>query len=130
MSNDPKPPTTENQLADEINTAIDNLSNLGISVVEGMMIADQPWLGFPGIKQAWELLFGWVAGYFIRAAQNGVTFAVIDAQVGHEESNMSTALANLVAAEKTGDPDAIHQAILDYASAQSALTRDDGSSLH
>lgn len=120
-------PQTTNSTATEVNSIVSALGNAGVQAVEALIIADVPVLGFPGLKQLWELLLGWVAGYFIKAAENGATFAIIDLQIAGEESGMSKALAALVAAEKTGDAAQIQAAIKVYANAQSALVHDDGS---
>lgn len=120
-------PTTTNASATLINKIIAALANTGVQAVEALIIVDVPFLGLPGIKQIWEYLFGWVASYFIKAAQNGATFLVIDLQVGSEEASLSVALKNLIVAEKTGDPNAIKIAIQAYADAQSALIHDNGS---
>lgn len=122
------PPTTTNNTAQEANKLVSALSNAGVQAVEALIITDVPWLGWPVVKQFWEIPFAWVAGYFTKAAQNGVTFAIIDVQVGSEETGMSAALAAVVAAEKTGDAAKIKAAIQAYANAQSALIHDDGSS--
>jgi hypothetical protein len=121
------PPTTENKTAGFIANAIKSLGNSGVKIVEALIIADLPWLGWPGIKQVWQLLLGFVASYFIVAAQNGATFEVIDTQVGGELDALSVALRALIAAQKTGDPVAIKKAIQDYADAHSALVHSDGS---
>ena len=92
-----------------------------------MMIADYPFLGFPIIKQLWEGILALIGGYFSRALQTGATFIVIDHQVNTEESNLTKALAALIAAQKSGDPVAIQKAIKDYANAHSALIHSDGS---
>ncbi len=123
------PPTTTNGTATAANNAIGAAGNAIVTVVEAMIITDQPWLGTIGVKQLWQALFGWIAGYFVKAAQNGATFAIIDVQVGNEESGISAALAALVAAEKTGNASAIQAAVQVYANCQSALVHDDGSSV-
>lgn len=121
------PPTNVNGTATTVNKIISAMDNAGVQVVEAMIIADVPFLGWPGIKQIWEGFFAWIASYFIKAEENGATFAVIDIQVGSEESGISKALAAVIAAEKSGDKDAIAKAIQDYQSAQSALVHNDGS---
>lgn len=122
-----KTPTTVNGVATGIDSVIKAGGGILVSVVETAIIADVPWLGLPVIKQIWEALFSWICGYFIRAAEDGATFAVIDIQTGSEVSGVSSALAALVAAEKTGDASAIKKAIQDYANAQSSLVHSDGS---
>lgn len=118
----------ENKTATTINTGIRVTGNAIVTLVENMIVADVPALGLPIIKQLWQALFTWVAGYFIKAAENGATFEVIDVQVEHEETIISEALAAVVAAEKSGDANALKKAIKDYADAQTALVHDDGSS--
>lgn len=128
MTITPTPPTTDNKTANLADRIIKSLSNAGVATVETMIIADVPFLGWPVIKPLWEIPFGWVASYFTKAAENGATFAVIDLQVDHEESNLSAALKALIEAEKSGDAEAIKKAIQAYANAQSALVHSDGSS--
>lgn len=120
-------PSTENKTAAKIDQTVGVLANAGVKAVESMIIANLPWLGFPIIKQLWEIPFGWVASYFVKASENGITFAVVDLQVGQEESNLSKELMALILAEKTGDTVAIQKAMKDYADAQSALVHSDGS---
>lgn len=121
-------PTTTNATATTVDAGIKAAGSGIVGVAEGMIIAAQPWLGWPGIKQIWEALFSWIASYFEKAAATGATFVVIDVQVGSEETKMSAALAALVAAEKSGNADAIKTAIQVYANTQSTLVHDDGSS--
>ena len=124
-------PSTTNSTATVVDGVIGSVGGTIVTVVEGMIIADVPALGFPVLKQIWEALFNWIASYFILAAKEGATFFVIDVQVDQEESSMTDALKALIAAEKTGDKDAIQKAIAAYAKAHSALVHDDGSvSLH
>jgi hypothetical protein len=120
-------PTTTNTKSATTDTAIKAVDSGIVSVVEGLILADVPALALPVIKQIWESLFMWIAGYFTRAAETGATFLIIDYQTGAEVSLMSKALAALVAAEKTGDATAIQAAILQYAQAQSSLVNSDGS---
>lgn len=120
-------PTTTNQTANTVNDVVSVAGNTIVSVVEAMIIADVPALGFPVIKQIWEAFFSWIAAYFIRAAETGATFGVIDAQVATEVTTLSTALGALILAEKIGDAAQIKAAIQNYANAQSTLTHDDGS---
>lgn len=120
-------PTTTNSTASTVDSALSNIGNTGVATVEAMILSDVPWLGFPGLKQIWEALFGWIAGYFIKAAENGAAFVIMDLQIDNEKSRISTALAAIVVAEKSGDKNAIQIAIRNYAAAQSALVHDDGS---
>ena len=120
-------PETTNEPATIINTTLSGAGKIVVGVVENMIVADVPWLGLPGIKQIWEGLLSWICGYVEKATQEGATFAVIDVQVSSEQSALSKALANLVAAQKSGDKDAIRSAILVYQQANSALIHDDGS---
>ena len=123
------PPT--NQTAQAVDNAIQSGASSIVSLTESMIIADVPFLGAPIIKQIWEALFGWIAGYFEKAAATGATFAVIDLQVDTEVSSVSVALQNLIAAEKTNNPVLIQRAVAAYAKANSNLINSDGSaSIH
>lgn len=121
-------PTTVNEPAVVVGKVLSVLKNGGVALVEALIIADVPWLGWPGIKQIWEFIFSWIAGYFVKAAQNGATFVIIDIQVGAEVGKLAEALKAVIIAQKSGDPVAIKKAMKDYADAQSALVHDNGSS--
>lgn len=120
-------PTTTNSTATMADNIISATASTLEKVTEDMIIADVPLLATPIIKQLWEGLFNWIMGYASRAAQTGATFAVIDTQVNSEQSGMSSALAALVAAEKSGDANAIQKAIQAYQAAQSSLINSNGS---
>ena len=124
----PELPSTTNTTATNANTGIKITGGAIVAVVESMILADFPALGLPILKHLWEGLFTWVAGYFIKAAEHGATFMIIDHQVSGEQSALSSALKNLIAAQTQGNPDAIKKAIQDYANAHSALVHSDGSS--
>lgn len=98
-----------------------------VLVAESLAIAAAPWLNTPGIKQIWQAAFEWIADKFTKAAELGATFTIIDLQIGAEQTALTRALAALVAAQKSGDKDAIRKAIQDYADAHSALIHFDGS---
>jgi hypothetical protein len=117
----PNDPTTA-----KLDGAISTTVNSGVTAVETLALTLKPWLGWPVVKQIWEGIFQWIAGLFVQVAETGETFAVIDNQTGTEVTGMSTALANLLAAEKSGDQNAINAAIQAYATANSALVRSDG----
>jgi hypothetical protein len=120
-------PSTTNKLATLVNALIAGLDKSILGVVYAAIIADVPWLGLPGIKQIWTWLFSWIASYFTVAAENGATFLIIDLQTGAEQTKLSAAMKQLIAAEQSGDPNAIKAAIQAYANANSALIHDDGS---
>ena len=119
---------TVNQPASAINSAIAAAAQGLVGIVEGLIIADVPFLGAPVIKQLWSALFEWIAGYFTRALETSATFTVISSQTEIEKQNLSVALQNVIAAEKSGDQAAISLAIQAYQQAQSNLVNYDGSS--
>lgn len=120
-------PTTENKTAIAVNSGIKTAGDTIIAVAEQMIIAAVPALGYPIISQIWKAVFDWVAGYFIRAAEQGATFTVIDLQIAAERKKFSEALSNIMAIQKTGNQDEIKKAIQAYADAHSALVHFDGS---
>lgn len=120
-------PTTTNQTASTVNKFISVAGNTIVAVTEGLILAEVQFLNLPIIKQIWHAFFTWIASYFIRAAEQGATFAIIDAQVDTEVDALSKKLAALTAAQKSGDSDAIKKAIQDYADAHTALVHADGS---
>jgi hypothetical protein len=120
-------PAPVNQTAGIVNKVIVGAETGLVDLAESMAIAADPWLGLPGIKQIWEALFQYFANLFTRASQTGATFLIIDSQVSSEQRTLSTALIALQAAELSGDATRIQKAIQNYANANSAEIRDDGS---
>lgn len=118
-------PTT-NTTAEAVNKVIADANSVGVQFVETLIIADQPWLGAPIFKQILGWVLAYFDGYISKAEQTGATFIVIDAQVAGEESAMSQALAAVLAAQKSGDKDALKIAIQAYADANSRLGSYDG----
>ncbi len=120
-------PLPTNSAATEVNNVISAVNSAGVQVVMNLAIADQPWLGAPVVKTLFGWLLGWLDQYLSRAEQEGATFVVIDVQVAEEESALQKAWAALVAAQKSGDKNAIKIALQNYNNAHSALIHDDGS---
>lgn len=92
-----------------------------------LIVADVPFLGLPVVKQLLDAVVSYVGGKFSVLFQTASTFAIIDVQTSIEESGVSKTLAAVIAAEKSGDPDAIAKAIAAYQAAQSNLAHSDGS---
>lgn len=126
MSDNPE----TNSTASAVNTVISDVGQGIVSIVENLILVDFPFLALPIIKPIWEVIFQYIAGRFTEAAQDGATFAIIDHQVSSEETALTKALNNLIAAQKLGDDVAIQKAIQAYADAHSALIHSDGSALH
>lgn len=120
-------PTTSNSAAGLVNTGIAVTMKAAEVGVEKLIVADFPWAGLPVINQMINGLISYIGGKFSEVLQGIGTFTVIDAQVDGEQATLSQALANLIAAEKSGDQAQIQTAIQAYAAAQSALIHDDGS---
>lgn len=123
----PTPPSTVNRGAETASKIISGLNSAGAKIVYALVIADFPWLGFPIIRTLFRYSLGFLAYYLSKAETVGATFIIIDNQIVTEQTFMTAAIARLLVAQKSGDADAIKKAIQDYANAQSALIRDDGS---
>ncbi len=120
--------TDLNSDADLANKIIANANSAGAKALEALIIADFPIpFGLPVIKTLFSWGIGFLDGYISQVEQKGITFVIIDGQAAGEETALSKALANLIAAEKSGDPNVIKKAIQAYADCQSALVHDDGS---
>lgn len=120
-------PTTTNTTVTTAQNAEADAVNALVSVAEAAIIADLPWMATPGLKQLWQAFFSWAAGYLSKAIQQSTAFAIIDIQVNSEQNALSAALANIVAAQKSGNGTELQAAIAAYQKAQSALVNDDGS---
>lgn len=130
------PPT--NSAANSVNTVISETVKVSEAVVTNAIVADISVLTGPMapvsaflintfVKPFISPLVSYIGGKFSKALQTAGTFTVIDIQVGIETSNVSKELAAVIAAEKSGDANAIKIAIQNYANANSALIHSDGS---
>lgn len=127
----PLPPNVPVQTTD---TAIDLAVKAGESIAETAaetaLDAAAPVFALPVIKQVTDAfideVISVIGGKISVAIQQAGTFLIIDTQVSSEEGGISQALANLMVAEKSGNPAQIQAAIAAYEKAQSALVNDDG----
>lgn len=121
-------PLPTNPAADQANKIIKAIENVLVPIAENAIIAAVPTLGLPVVKQITEAIETALADKLTQLAETGVTFTIIDIQTGRENSAMSDAVKKLLAAQRSGDPNAIAQAQADFEKAQDALVHDDGSS--
>lgn len=112
-----------NPVADKINTVIAAGNSAGVTLVQSLLTADVPFLGWPIVRNVVSLVLGWLDSYLSKAEQTGVSFFVIDTQISSEEKALVAAVAQ---AEQAKDPAAIAAARKAYADANSALVRYDG----
>lgn len=121
-------PTTTNKTASVVNQILKGIiEGTGVPMIEAAVIADQPWLGLPFIKQIFEFILNQVASKFYVAAANAATMIVIDCQVNLEKSAVYNAFQSLQMAVASGDQAAITKASNDLDSAYGALIHSDGS---
>lgn len=128
-------PFPTNPTATTVNTVINDVvqaaENTAAQAAEAALDAAVPFFAAPVIKQVTDFtieeIIGYVGGKISVGLQQVGTFIVIDTQVAGEKSGISQALANLMLAEKSGDPAKIQEAINAYQKAQSALVNADGS---
>lgn len=78
--------------------------------VEAAIIAAQPWMATPVFKQLWESALNWVFGLLSNVLGTLTGYMVIDIQKYLALKKAATALADLKAAQASGDINAITQA--------------------
>lgn len=115
-----------NTAATTIVDGLTDVENAGVSAVEAEIIVAAPIMDTPIWKQIWEYVVGIFAGKLLTQLNTGATDVVIDTQISEEEQNLSKAEAALIAAESTGDANAIATARAAWVKAQSALTNSSG----
>lgn len=120
-------PTTTNQTAAVVNGILKNLiSGVGLDAVEAAAIVELPWLGWPIIKQIFELVLSKIAALIYEQAAYAATKIIIDVQVGIEESKVGPAFESLQMAIASGDQNAIALASKDLDKAYGDLIHFDG----
>lgn len=115
-----------NTTANNINTLIKGIENLLSPLIEKAIIVACPTLGAPVIKQITDAIESGLENEATKIGELYADFAVIDVQVETEDAAVSVGLQSVIDAEKTGDPDAIKNAILAYQKSVSAAVTSDG----
>lgn len=120
-------PETTNQTAVNVDNAIDSAVSGVIPLVESAIIADEPILGLPIVKQIFEFVLKEAGDKFEIYLGNDATFMIIDLQTYQELKLNQKTLAAIQAALNTGQKDAIQKAVQDNLPALSSLIHFDGS---
>ena len=89
---------------------IQNLIDRGEKAAEGAIIADIPALGIPVLKQIWEFAFDWLVKWVLYPVATLGGFIVVDAEEYCFLLKAIKAQADLEAAKKIGDANAITNA--------------------
>lgn len=114
-----------NKTASFWDRVIAGANSIAAQVIVTMIIADFPFLAI--LKPLISYTVGAFVGYASRAEQLGVTFLVIDMQVGSQVHKAGSALDELKAAIISKDPVRIKAAKEAYDKAESDLDHSDGS---
>lgn len=120
-------PTTTNPAATQANAIIKELENILVPIAQAAIEKALPALGFPIIKQITEAIEQAIADKITKLAETGVTFVIVDLQVGREKGNISDDIRAILRDEKLGDENAIAKDIEKYQEDASRLANDDGS---
>ena len=120
-------PTTTDSTASIVSQTVTDIFGAAVTAAETAIIADQPWLGLPVIKQLWEALFSYIVGKISGALGTAAGFLVIDLQTYTEVTNAASAIQALQAAQTSGDSNAITQARAQADAAAAALLHYNGS---
>ena len=120
-------PTTTDSTASIVSQTVTDIFGAAVTAAETTIIAAQPWLGLPVIKQLWEALFSYIVGKISGALGTGSGFLVIDLQTYTEVTNAASAIQALQAAQTSGDSNAITQARAQADAAAAALLHYNGS---
>ena len=120
-------PTTTDSTASIVSQTVTDIFGAAVTAAETTIIAAQPWLGLPVIKQLWEALFSYIVGKISGALGTAAGFLVIDLQTYTEVTNAASAIQALQAAQTSGDSNAITQARAQADAAAAALLHYNGS---
>lgn len=104
------PVSTTDTGAQDAVTGIENLISAGETSAETAIIASNPSLGTPIVKQIWEALFDWFVSLLEKPLATYGGYVIVDLQEYAALRNAVTAQAALDIAKKTGDSHAITQA--------------------
>lgn len=102
-------PTT-NKPAQFVRTGLVDIVNAEVTAAESSLIAAQPWLGLPVVKQLWEKAFQYFVGQLTQGLAIFAGKVVVDAEEYFNLKKAAKALQDLNAAKASGDQNAINQA--------------------
>lgn len=108
-------------------TVVSDIQQMADTAIDAYAEAQAPVLAVPIIKQIFEYLVSWITTPLTTIFGTLLSWGVIDTEIFLEKLGVSNALKALIAAEKTGNPDAIAKALKDFQAANSALDNSDGS---
>lgn len=96
------------------------------ALVKAVQVA-QPWLAWPIIGSLFNLLVGWLLKFVDTGAKTFLSHAEIDKQTGDEGQAAIDAKNALLAAQQSGDANALAKASQDFDTAFGNLIHNDGS---
>jgi hypothetical protein len=104
------PVPTVNEPAQDVVNVIEDLAQKGEEAAETAIIAAEPWLGTPVLKQIWETAFDFLVKLIMRPVASLGGRVIIQAEEYLALRNVASAQVALNQAQQKGDPDAILQA--------------------
>lgn len=121
-------PTTKNKTASIVNQVLKGLiEGAGADALKAALIADNPWLGLPIVKQLFGFIVDKLAEAIYKQAAFVATKIIIDVQINIEEGAVNAAFDNLTMAVASGDPVAIDKASANLSKTYGDLIHYDGS---
>jgi hypothetical protein len=106
---------TADQLAQDL------VYNAAVKAVTVEATAAAPWLGLPVVSTIFQYVLNWIAGKIYTVLSEWVEFKVIQLKTDAEKQAYDAAVAQLQAAQTSGDPNALEQAKTDFSDAFSKL---------
>lgn len=120
-------PFPTNATATVVNQGIDGVFGIAVKAAEASLIAaDPPLFGNPIVEKIDNEVFNLVANAIYKQFAMWVTFEIIDFEEGSELTDEQKALIALKAAQNSGDPLALAQALSNFDKTTAALTHMDG----
>lgn len=120
------PPLPTSPTTQVVNTVIDTVWQAAVTAAEAALIAAVPEMGVPVVKQVSQEVIQLVANAIYKQFALFVSFEIIDFSDAIELNDQQKALVALKAAQKSGDPLALAQALSNFDQSVAALTHMDG----
>lgn len=110
MVETPQPLPTTDKAASIGNKVFQDLLNDCVPIAETAIIAAEPWMGTPVLKETWEEIFQLIVKELGDAGGTLTGYVIMDVQKFFALMNAASALNDLRAAQLKGDPDEISKA--------------------
>ena len=123
----PEIPAPQIKSANIINRILEiSIKEVGVKLAKTAIVAEVPFLGWPGFSQLLDYFLGRIAGYFYLSTAQFATFQIIDAQTTAQKEAYEATITQLKNAIDSGVPSDVEKAREEFKKKLEEFIRWDG----